>query len=345
MDAVADLAEDYSPRRIARLARAEPRSAACRARRPAGGLRPRWRRSGSPPPTPASSPTSSPAPASTIARSPPPARSRSRSASPQRFGDRARQREIGQLKIKISGCINACGHHHVGHIGILGVEQAGEETYQITLGGSGDETRRSARSPGRASRPRTSSTRSRRWSTTYMSQRRDGAEDFLDDLPARRHGAVQGGALRAQRRIGHLMSAHDIKLFGDQIAASRLGKPVRARQGAVAARLGDRGPLSRPHRARLELRRGLRGAAAHGLADRQGDAGGLRRHRPALSRDARLSRRALVERLGPDQRQSSPSPTPSDARREDPEKFLFASDPDRCCEIRKVRRWRGARRL
>jgi sulfite reductase beta subunit-like hemoprotein len=51
----------------------------------------------------------------------------------------ARQREIGELKIKISGCINACGHHHVGHIGILGVEKKGEEFYQITLGGSGDE--------------------------------------------------------------------------------------------------------------------------------------------------------------------------------------------------------------
>jgi sulfite reductase (NADPH) hemoprotein beta-component len=57
----------------------------------------------------------------------------------QRFGDGARSRAIGPLKIKISGCINACGHHHVGHIGILGLERAGEETYQITLGGSGDE--------------------------------------------------------------------------------------------------------------------------------------------------------------------------------------------------------------
>jgi sulfite reductase beta subunit-like hemoprotein len=62
-----------------------------------------------------------------------------------------RQREIGELKIKISGCINACGHHHVGHIGILGVEKKGEEFYQITLGGSGDETARSARSSAAAS--------------------------------------------------------------------------------------------------------------------------------------------------------------------------------------------------
>jgi sulfite reductase (NADPH) hemoprotein beta-component len=50
-----------------------------------------------------------------------------------------RQDAIGDLKIKISGCINACGHHHVGHIGILGVEKRGEEHYQLLLGGSGGE--------------------------------------------------------------------------------------------------------------------------------------------------------------------------------------------------------------
>ena len=57
----------------------------------------------------------------------------------ERFQEIDRQRDIGELKIKISGCINACGHHHVGHIGILGVEKRGEEFYQITLGGSADE--------------------------------------------------------------------------------------------------------------------------------------------------------------------------------------------------------------
>ena len=57
----------------------------------------------------------------------------------ERFGKPERQADIGELKIKISGCINACGHHHVGHIGILGVEKKGEELYQISLGGSGDE--------------------------------------------------------------------------------------------------------------------------------------------------------------------------------------------------------------
>ena len=55
------------------------------------------------------------------------------------FRDQDRAEAIGELKIKISGCINACGHHHVGHIGILGVDKKGEEFYQLTLGGSGAE--------------------------------------------------------------------------------------------------------------------------------------------------------------------------------------------------------------
>jgi sulfite reductase (NADPH) hemoprotein beta-component len=54
------------------------------------------------------------------------------------FGELTRQHDIGDLKIKISGCINACGHHHVGHIGILGVDKNGVELYQISLGGDVD---------------------------------------------------------------------------------------------------------------------------------------------------------------------------------------------------------------
>jgi sulfite reductase (NADPH) hemoprotein beta-component len=57
----------------------------------------------------------------------------------RRFRDSAHARDLGRLHINISGCINACGHHHVGHIGILGVEKNGEEFYQITLGGKADE--------------------------------------------------------------------------------------------------------------------------------------------------------------------------------------------------------------
>ena len=57
----------------------------------------------------------------------------------ERFADLDRQHDIGELKIKMSGCINACGHHHAGHIGILGVDKKGVEYYQLQLGGSGAE--------------------------------------------------------------------------------------------------------------------------------------------------------------------------------------------------------------
>jgi sulfite reductase (NADPH) hemoprotein beta-component len=57
----------------------------------------------------------------------------------QRFSDLDRQKELGELKLKISGCINACGHHHAGNIGILGVDRKGVENYQLLLGGSGAE--------------------------------------------------------------------------------------------------------------------------------------------------------------------------------------------------------------
>ncbi|MCJ8155988.1 nitrite/sulfite reductase [Sphingomonas sp. LaA6.9] len=57
----------------------------------------------------------------------------------ERFADLDRQRDLGELKLKISGCINACGHHHAGHIGILGVDRKGTENYQLLLGGSGAE--------------------------------------------------------------------------------------------------------------------------------------------------------------------------------------------------------------
>jgi len=57
----------------------------------------------------------------------------------ERLGAWQRSADIGPLTINISGCINACGHHHIGHIGILGLEKGGVESYQITLGGAADE--------------------------------------------------------------------------------------------------------------------------------------------------------------------------------------------------------------
>ena len=66
----------------------------------------------------------------------------------ERFADRDRQADLGELKIKISGCINACGHHHAGNIGILGVDRKGTENYQLLLGGSGDENTTQAKIAG-----------------------------------------------------------------------------------------------------------------------------------------------------------------------------------------------------
>src|SRR5690606_33677025 len=57
----------------------------------------------------------------------------------ERFDDVDYLYDLGEVKLKMSGCINACGHHHVGHIGILGIDKRGEEFYQIMLGGSAED--------------------------------------------------------------------------------------------------------------------------------------------------------------------------------------------------------------
>ena len=124
--------------------------------------------------------------------------------------------------------------------------------------------------------------------------RRDG--DLPRRLPPRRHGAVQGGALRAKRRIGHLMSAHDVKLFGDQIAASRLETRFARLKATSLLRLAIEDLYPGRDRAGLELRRRRRRAPAHGRCRSTRDAGDLRRHRPAFPRDARLSRRRFAAR-------------------------------------------------
>ncbi len=97
----------------------------------------------------------------------------------ERFGDLARQRDIGELKLKISGCINACGHHHVGHIGILGVEKKGEELYQITLGGSADENTTIGDIIGRGFGPDEITDAIETVVETYLAHRRDAGENFL----------------------------------------------------------------------------------------------------------------------------------------------------------------------
>ncbi len=97
----------------------------------------------------------------------------------QRFADPERQRRVGELKIKISGCINACGHHHVGHIGILGVDKKGQEFYQITLGGSADEQPSLGDIVGRGLAYDDVAEAVDRIVETYLEQRNDG-EGFLE---------------------------------------------------------------------------------------------------------------------------------------------------------------------
>ncbi|MFP1630331.1 nitrite/sulfite reductase [Zhengella sp. ZM62] len=91
----------------------------------------------------------------------------------------SRQEEIGDLKIKISGCINACGHHHVGHIGILGVEKKGAELYQVTLGGSGAEDASIGEIIGRGFEPDRIAGAIETIIDTYLSLRSGKEETFL----------------------------------------------------------------------------------------------------------------------------------------------------------------------
>ncbi|WP_371154614.1 nitrite/sulfite reductase [Jannaschia sp. 2305UL9-9] len=89
------------------------------------------------------------------------------------------EHDIGALKIKISGCINACGHHHVGHIGILGLDRAGVENYQITLGGDGTETMSVGERAGPGFAYDTIVPAIERLILAYLDQRADASETFL----------------------------------------------------------------------------------------------------------------------------------------------------------------------
>mgnify|MGYP001547748243 FL=1 len=95
------------------------------------------------------------------------------------FEDLSRQHDIGELKIKISGCINACGHHHAGHIGILGVDKKGVEFYQLQLGGSGAEDASIGEVMGPGFTEHEIAGAVERVVGHYLTARRDG-ERFLD---------------------------------------------------------------------------------------------------------------------------------------------------------------------
>ena len=97
----------------------------------------------------------------------------------RRFADPERAEAVGELKVKISGCINACGHHHVGHIGILGVDKKGEEFYQLTLGGSGEEDASLGAMLGPALPAERVGEAVEQMVEVYLRERQDG-ERFLD---------------------------------------------------------------------------------------------------------------------------------------------------------------------
>jgi len=90
------------------------------------------------------------------------------------------EHDIGPLKIKISGCINACGHHHVGHIGILGLDRAGVENYQITLGGDGTEDAVIGERAGPGFAAEDLLPAIERLIRAYLELREDPSETFLD---------------------------------------------------------------------------------------------------------------------------------------------------------------------
>jgi sulfite reductase (NADPH) hemoprotein beta-component len=96
-----------------------------------------------------------------------------------RFTDPERAEAIGELKIRISGCINACGHHHVGHIGILGVDKKGEEFYQVTLGGSPEDDAVLGQMLGPALPAAKVAEAVEQMVEVYLKERKDG-ERFLD---------------------------------------------------------------------------------------------------------------------------------------------------------------------
>ena len=98
----------------------------------------------------------------------------------RRFDDLKLEREIGPLKIKISGCINACGHHHVGHIGILGLEKAGVESYQITLGGDATQNAALGRRMGPGFSADAVIPALERLLSAYLELRESREESFID---------------------------------------------------------------------------------------------------------------------------------------------------------------------
>ena len=100
----------------------------------------------------------------------------------RRFADLAKLYDLGDLHLNISGCINACGHHHVGHIGILGIDKQGEEHYQLMLGGSSGDDASLGKVLGRALTADEIGPAVERVALAYLGVRASPKERFLDTL-------------------------------------------------------------------------------------------------------------------------------------------------------------------
>jgi sulfite reductase (NADPH) hemoprotein beta-component len=114
----------------------------------------------------------------------------------KRFSDLDEQEKIGKFYINISGCINACGHHHVGNIGILGVDKHGEEFYQILLGGRADEKARLGKISGKGMSGEEVPAAVERVVKRYLELRSGDKEQFIDTFervgPAPFEEAIRG---------------------------------------------------------------------------------------------------------------------------------------------------------
>ena len=114
----------------------------------------------------------------------------------RRFASPERQKEIGELKIKISGCINACGHHHVGHIGILGRREEGRrDSTRSRVGGDATENAAVGDTLGHGFAAEDVPDAIERLVDTYIARRESAGRAVHRRLPPPRRSAVQGGAL------------------------------------------------------------------------------------------------------------------------------------------------------
>ena len=260
------------------------------------------------------------------------------------FADLDRQRDIGPLKIKISGCINACGHHHVGHIGILGLDRAGVENYQITLGGDGTETAAIGEKAGHGFAYDEVVPAVERLIEAYLDLRLEPGESFLAGLPPARHRAVQGGALPARRRGPMRLEPGALRAPPlDRVEALRLAYGDAAGRRTCWPACWPSSPTrwrwSRPSGRR-------RRCCCKMVADVDRDLPVLMIDSLMLFEETLEYQRTLSRTSGLTNVQAPAAGPDADLARLDPDDTLHQRDTDACCEIRKVlpldralRRW------